>query len=130
MTELDNCVRKHQFKGCFTLFPLLDEVGQRCFIKTVFLKISENSRKGLVQEYLFKLATLFKRDSSTVYFMWILWNVEEHLFCRTSINDYFCTLSKKYIKAFKWQLFIDLLQNSQENTCSGIIGIDLQLYWK
>ena len=34
-------------------------------------------------------ATLLKRDSNTGVFLWILWNLSEHLFWRTSANSCF-----------------------------------------
>ena len=53
--------------------------------KKVFLKSSNFLGKHLKA---WSPATLFKRDSNTSVFLWLLWNFWEHLFWRGSVNDY------------------------------------------
>ena len=43
----------------------------------------------LIKLQAFKSTTLLKRDSNTGVFLWILRNFQEHLFYKTSANDFF-----------------------------------------
>ena len=62
--------------------PISDSNSAFAQVQSLFL----NKIAGL------RPASLLKTDSDTVVFLWILWNFEEHFFCRTPPGDYFCSL--------------------------------------
>ena len=66
------------------LLGLFRSSHRRCSVKKVFLKFLQISRENTYVGVSFRPATLFKRDSNTVVFLWNLWNFKEHLFWRTT----------------------------------------------
>ena len=72
---------------------------KRCSVRKVFLEISQNSQENTCVRFSFliKLQALslqlyWKRNSGTRVFLWILRNFWEHLFHRTSLDDYLSTI--------------------------------------
>ena len=62
----------------------------------MLLEISQNSQENTSAKvsFLIKLqaeaCSFVKKDSGTCVFLWILWNLKEHLFYRTPSDDCFC----------------------------------------
>ena len=58
-------------------------------------EICEISKNNYFKEHLWTTASklYLKRDSSTCVFLWILWIIQEHLFCRASANGWFWNTS-------------------------------------
>ena len=65
-----------------------------------------NSCKGFIVS-LIKLQVLrisiLKRDSNTGFFLWILWIIQEHLFCIESMNGWFLNTSASFWKTLLLQ---------------------------
>ena len=87
-----------------------EAVVQMCFVKKVFLEISQNSQGNTCTSvsFLIKLltwgqilffnkvaglrpATLLKKASGTGVFLWILWNFQEHIFLQNTSGGCFWT---------------------------------------
>ena len=73
-----------------------EESHRRCSMKNCVVEsFAKFTGKRLCQSLLFnKVADLWpvtfnKRDSGTSVFLWILQNFQDHLFCRTSLDDCF-----------------------------------------
>ena len=69
-----------------------EAVVWRCFVKKVFLEISQNLQENpcagasfLIMLQACGLKLYQKRDPDTGAFLWILWNFWEHLFYRTPL---------------------------------------------
>ena len=68
---------------------------QRCSIKNIFKNCTKFTGKSICPNLSFNkvaemsTATLLKRDSVTVFFLWILCNFYEHLLCITSVKGCF-----------------------------------------
>ena len=75
-----------------TIFLKQQKQPPKVFRKKVFLKISLYSQENTcVGAYLVSLeSTLLKKDSNTDIFLWILRNLQDHLFYRTFAN--YCIL--------------------------------------
>ena len=63
-----------------------------------------NSCKGfivsLIKLQVLRTASILKRDSNTGFFLWILWIIQEHLFCIESMNGWFLNTSASFWKHF------------------------------
>ena len=68
---------------------------KKTLTKMLYWKICEIFKSNYFQEYLLTTASnlYFKKDSKTDVFLWILWIIQEHLFCRASMNDWCWTTS-------------------------------------
>ena len=74
--------------------------SQRCFIKKLFLKISQKNKCWslfLIKLQTFRAAT-FLRKSNRGVFMGILQNFQEHLFWRTSVNGYIIVPASSFLQ--------------------------------
>ena len=78
------------------------------FLKRCSWKFSKIHRKNLCRSLFFNkvsdcsAATLFKKDSSTGGFLWILRNFQKHLFDRKALEHYFCKWHSRTLWHF-WQ---------------------------
>ena len=79
-----------EIRNLLSLCGLTEAVVWRCSVKKSVLKNFAKFTGILLCQRLFfdKLAglgpsTLFKKYSDTGFFLWLLWNSEEHRFCRT-----------------------------------------------
>ena len=79
---------KLQFWGSATLLTKTPTQVLSCEICEIFTK-------NYFEEQLWTAASklYLRKDSSTGVFLWTLWNVQEHLFCRASTNDWFWNIS-------------------------------------
>ena len=70
-------------------------------IEVLYILGNIDNEKGRLQhlEQAFSLQLYCKRDPSADVFLWILWNISEHLFYRTLRGNYFWLF--KYIKVDK-----------------------------
>ena len=110
----DKLISYTEFFGKITLFTFRPLRGgkflsrsshRRCSINKLFLKISQYSKEdtcvgvsSLIKLQVFRTATLLKRDSNTVAFLWKLQNFYKHLFWRTFTNGCL-SLSERHLKS-------------------------------
>ena len=84
---------KLPFRGPATLLKKTPTQMLPCEI----CKLSEftNFQNNYLEEHLWMSASklYLKRDSSKGFFSWILWIIQEHLFCRVSTNGWFLNTS-------------------------------------
>ena len=86
--------------------------------------MSQNSQENTCVRVSF-LIKMQVCDSGTGVFLWILWKFKEHLFYRTPLGDCFCWCEFETLKAatrgLLWKkVFLEIPQNSQENTCARV----------
>ena len=70
--------------------PFVDALQNRC--SWIIHKIHRKApvpESSLMKSQILRTATLLKRDSNTDFFLWNLWIIQEHLFCRGSMNGWF-----------------------------------------
>ena len=73
------------------LFRSIRSSHRRCFIKKVFFEISQNSQENTCDR-VSRQQFYLKRGSRAGVFLWILRNLSEHLFHRTSPDDCSCSI--------------------------------------
>ena len=89
LSKFENAFNRKFFLLLQSLWLLLPEaLVQRCSLKKMFWKISQNSQENNNNKVAdLRPVTLLKRDSSEVFLC------EFYLFCRTSVNGCFCSTS-------------------------------------
>ena len=88
-------------KTAFSLFQRTELVARRCFVKKVFLEISQYSQENTCSRvsFLLKLQpracnSLLKKDSGTGVFRWFLRNFSEHLFLQSTSSGCFSKVGR------------------------------------
>ena len=89
-TEINESKSKKTKIGQY-LFRSIESSHRRCFIKKVFFEISQNSQENTCDR-VSRQQFYLKRGSRAGVFLWILRNLSEHLFHRTSPDDCSCSI--------------------------------------
>ena len=77
--------------------PVLESLFNEAAVLTTCSFIKEDSKNNYFGEHLWTSASklYLKRDSNAGVFLWILWIIQEHLFCRGSMNCWFWNTSAR-----------------------------------
>ena len=104
---------------------LTKAVAQRCFVKNMFLKISQNSQENTYAVYFLKNCR--ERDSGTDVFLWILRNFKSSYFTEYFLRTTFVLQTLVFIKvleilqffAIDWCTMTSLYRSSRPEVFLG-----------